>query len=105
MNGALQGTTPKLEIKLPNAVSVDSLIGVELTFKHDGNMSIYGLSDVTPNAVNNTITYNFTEAETLAFNPDEPVYWQARFKTAAGITGTKKAQFSVYDLMSDREMQ
>lgn len=97
----LQGTTPKLEIEIPEEFPVSSIEKVELFFRHQDTRAKYGLSDVTLNAETNTITYNFTESETLAMNPKFPLFWQLRVKVPAGIVGTEKKQVSVLDLMSE----
>lgn len=104
MNTILQGTTPKLEIEMPEAIAVDSVLGLELTFKHNDEVKIVDLSGVTVNTQTNTFTYHFTEEETLALDPRQPLFWQLRVKTSAGITGTAKAQISVLDLISEAVM-
>lgn len=97
----LQGTTPKLEITIPEEFPVSSIEKVELTFSHNGIVTTHGLDDVAVSATANTITYSFTEAETLALDPRAPFWWQLRIKVPAGIVGTEKKQESVLDLLSE----
>ena len=104
MNGILEGTTPSLRIRVPQQIPVTSLIGIELVLRHKGVKTKYGLADMTVDAENNMVAYPFTERQTLDMDPDEPLYWQIRFKTASGIVGTKTARIDVYELRSEEEM-
>lgn len=105
MNGILEGTTPSLRIRVPQQIPVSNLTGVELTLRHKGVKTKYGLSDMIVDAENNIVAYPFTERQTLDLDPDEPLYWQVRFKTSSGIVGTKPARVEVYELMSEEEME
>lgn len=104
MNMILQGTTPQLIITIPETVPLTSVIGVELTISHKDSKNIIGLDDVTVDSENNTITYTFTEAQTLALDPRFPVQWQLRLKTASVIVGTLVQSIKVYDLISEDVM-
>lgn len=97
----LQGTTPKLEIKIPSDFPVNTIEKVELTFLHNGQKNIVDIDGVVLTAQTNTITYTFTETETLALDPKQPLWWQLRIKVPAGIVGTEKKQESVSDLISE----
>ena len=101
MSAILQGTTPKLEITVPESVPLDSVTGIELTMKHRGQKMIYGMSDVDVDTEANTITYSFTEAQTMAMDPRQDLIWQLRLKNATGIVGTLPAAIRVYDLISE----
>ena len=105
MMEALQGTTPTLEITIPQDIPVSNIIGIELTMRHKASKQKYGLSDVTVDSETNTISYRFAEAQTLALDPDYPLWWQLRVKTASGIVGTDKYQIDVKDLMSEDVME
>lgn len=100
----LQGTTPPFVISVPE-IPVTSIIGIELMFYHKGAKTKHDLSDVTVDAEENTLTYNFTETETLALDPDFPLFWQLRIKTASGIVGTLKEEINVEDLISEEVME
>lgn len=69
MNGILQGTTPKLVITIPDTCPLSSVTDIELTMAHKCEKVIYGLADVTIDTEENTVTYAFTEAQTLALDP------------------------------------
>ena len=97
----LQGTTPKLEITIPEEFPVSTITEIELTFSHKDTVTKHGLSDVAVNGEMNTLTYSFTQAETLALDPRAPLWWQLRIKVPAGIVGTEKKQESVLDLISE----
>lgn len=101
MNSILQGTTPTLTIAIdPTDFAVSDIVELELRVKQKNDLSIYGLSDVTIDTAANTVTYRFTEAETLAFIPDVYLFAQMRFYFADGnICGTNQMSFNVDDLI------
>ena len=104
MNGILQGTTPSLVITIPQDVPVSNIIGIELTFQHKDEKTIKTLSDVSVDSEHNTLTYNFTELETLAMDPKFSLVWQLRVKTSSGIVGTLASAVNVFDLISEAVM-
>lgn len=101
MNGILQGTTPKLVITIPVEHMLTAVTEIELTIQHKGTKLLLHLADVTVDTDANTITYAFTEAQTLALDPKEPLLWQLRLKTSNGIVGTLPSEVKVYDLLSE----
>lgn len=104
MNKLLQGTTPKLVITIPAPIAVADVFSVELTFEHVGTKKIVYIDGVTLDTDENTITYRFTERETLDMNPKQPLYWQLRIKTQDGIFGTEQESIDVKDLLSEEVM-
>lgn len=102
----LQGTTPSLEIKIKTSdFLVSDVVKLELALRHSGALSLYSLSDVTVDAENNSFTYKFSEAETLALVPKKPIIFQLRFMFADGsIVGTEPRVLHVADLMSGEVM-
>lgn len=104
MNGILQGTTPKLVITIPDTCPLTSVIDIELTMAHKCEKTIYGIADVTIDTEANTVTYAFTEAQTLALDPKADLIWQLRLKTASEIVGTLPSRVRVYDLLSEVSM-
>ena len=104
MNGILQGTTPHLEITIPDTCPLSAVNAIELTIKHKDQVTKYGMSDVTVDTTNNKITYVFSETQTLALDPKAPVIWQLRLKTSGGILGTAEQEIRVYDLISEDVM-
>lgn len=106
MNSILQGTTPTLTIIIDaDDFAVANVTKLELAMKHNGVVSLYGLDDVTLDSVANSISYSFTEGETLALVPDKPIQFQLRFAFVNGsIVGTKKMTINVSDLISEEVM-
>lgn len=101
MDSILQGTTPTLTIAIdPTDFAVSDIVALELRIKQKNNLTIYGLSDVTLDPDENTVSYLFTEAETLALLPDIWLNVQLRFWFADGnICGTDPMSFNVDDLI------
>ncbi len=104
MNGILQGTTPSLVITIPEGIPVSTITAAELAFKHNGETVLHHLADLTVNSTENTLSYTFTEAETLAMNTVSPLVWQLRIQTADGIYGTTQQRINVIDLISEEEL-
>lgn len=101
MDSILQGTTPTLTIEIDTEdFSVSDIVGLELAVKQQNTVTRYGLSDVTLDTEENTISYTFSEEETLAFIPDILLFVQARFILSGGnIVGTKLMSFNVDDFI------
>ncbi len=104
MNGILQGTTPSLTITIPEEISVSSITALELAFRQMASVTLLHLEDVRMDAEANTITYAFTEAQTLALSPSAPLMWQLRIETADGIFGTPQNRINVLDLISQEAL-
>lgn len=106
MESILQGTTPTLTIAIdPTDFDVSDIVALELTVKQKNNITNYSLADVTIDPIVNTVSYQFKEAETLAFIPDVLLSVQLRFVFADGnICGTDRINFNVDDLISTEEL-
>ena len=106
MDSILQGTTPTLTIAVdPTDFSVGDIVALELAVKQKTNVTLYGLSDVTVDPVANTVSYTFTQAETLAFVPGVWVTVQLRAGFADGnICGTEPMNYNVDELISTEEL-
>lgn len=106
MASILQGTTPSLEITIkPEDFAVSDVVKLEFVLKGGGLDIMKGLADVTLDAEENSITYKFSEAETLALDPKQHLYYQLRFSFPDGsIIGTRKASLRVEDLISEAVM-
>ena len=104
-NSILQGTTPSLKIKIATTdFLVTDVTALELTFQNGSSVIKKSLSDVSVGE-DNSFTYSFTEAETLALNPSQPLLYQFRFGfTGGSIVGTQKATLRVADLISEAVM-
>lgn len=103
----LQGTTPSIEIVIDtDDFSVSDVTALEFTIKHNGAVSIYSLDDVTVDTDANSFIYTFSEAATLALNPDKSLKYQLRFMFSDGsILGTKIMRLQVADLISEDVME
>lgn len=104
MNGILQGTTPSLTITIPEEISVDEITALELAFKQMASVTLLHMADVSLDAEANSITYSFTQAQTLALIPSAPLMWQLRIQTADGIFGTPQGRLNVLDLISQEAL-
>lgn len=105
-NSILQGTTPSLTITInPEDFAVADVVKLELVLQNGPNIIRKALEDVTADTEANSITYTFTEAETLALRPQNALTYQLRFSFQDGsIVGTKKASLRVDDLISEAVM-
>ena len=64
------------------------------------------LEDCIIDSVANTITYHFTQTETLNLLPKQPLNWQLRLVMDDGeIVGTQMAQILISDLISSEVLQ
>lgn len=106
MASILQGTTPSITFNISeDDFAVTDVTKLELTFSNDGNTVKKALDAVALDAVANSITYTFTEAETLALVPSARLYYQLRFGFQDGsIVGTPKASLNVSDLISEEAL-
>lgn len=106
MNSILQGTTPTLTIAVDqDDLLLSDIVELELTFQQVGDPVYKHMPDVTIDTETNTISYHFTQEETLALIPTRLLNWQIRFRMPDGnIIGTTVAQISVSDLISDEVM-
>ena len=102
MSEILQGTTPSLEVTIKKTdFLVTDVTKLEFTIRYNFTTRKYGLSDVTADAVKNSFTYTFTEAETMSMKPGMNVDYQLRFLFGDGhILGTKQMHVAVEDLIS-----
>ena len=103
MFSILQGTTPTLTISVDKTdLLLSEIIGLELVFQQIGDPIKKRMSDVIIETEENTVSYHFTEEETLALTPTRTLNWQIRFKLPdQNIVGTPIAQINVTDLISN----
>ncbi len=106
MASILQGTTPSITFNISeDDFAVTDVTKLELTFSNDGNTVKKALDAVALDAAANSITYTFTESETLQLRPQNALVYQLRFQFQDGsIVGTKKASLRVDDLISEAVM-
>ncbi|MBO7453603.1 MAG: hypothetical protein J6U54_24990 [Clostridiales bacterium] len=90
----LRGTTPPIKIRLKRTdLEVNTIEILELKIWQEAHELIKHLSDVTIDTEDNSINYEMTEEETLAFNTKSTAKIRCRF----GI-GTKRRGTGVYNI-------
>ena len=94
----IQGTTPTISVEVTN-LPIESATAIELTFKSGDTVTRKGLEDVTIEG--NTISYHFTQEETLAFSAAGTLYWQLRVMVDGEVYGIPIQNISVLDLISE----
>lgn len=106
MASILQGTTPSITFNISeDDFAVTDVTKLELVLQNGPTILRKGLTDVSVDAEANSITYTFTEAETLALKPQNALNYQLRFAFQDGsIVGTRKASVRVEDLISEAVM-
>lgn len=105
MSAILQGTTPTIRFGPdPEDFSVDDMTLLELTFCSGSTILYKGLEDVRLDSEQNTFSYTFTEEETLMFDPRISLLCQYRALVRGALVGTKKAEISIEDLISERRL-
>lgn len=96
MNNLLQGTTPYLTISFADTgLDVGSITAAELTFESGIHRSTKALTDMIVNTTDNTLTYHFTEADTLALSTTAAVYWQIFARADGEVYGTKAERLDI----------
>lgn len=97
MNNLLQGTTPTITFDFSDSgLTVSSATKAELTVT-SGNVTVtHALADMTVDSVNNTLSYHFTEAETLTFNSNYDAFYQIYVEVGGEIYGTIKAPCGIF---------
>ena len=107
-NSVLQGTTPTFIIDVdPVDLSLSDIIELELTFKQFNENPVYKhLGDCTIDLESNSVSYHFSEIETLNLNPNRNLSWQIRFVVNNGeIVGTEYANIDVALLLSSEVLK
>jgi len=106
VDAILQGTTPGIQLGIATTdFLVTDIAKLEFAVSNMGVLTRHGLDDVVLDAEHNTITYTFTEAETLALKPIDMLRYQLRCELTDGsIVGTEKMTLRVADLMSEAVM-
>ena len=106
MSEILQGTTPSLKIKIAATdFHVEDVSKLELTIWNGVNQYIKGLSDVTMATEDNSFTYDFTEADTLALDSSKSFKWQMRCMFEDGnIVGTRESAPVTIEPLKSKEV-
>lgn len=104
----LQGTTPILRIRIKMSdLLVSDIAALELTitsrlFKEP---LLKHLPDCDTDNEENSVSYHFSEEETLMFPPEGTIKWQLRLKTFNNeLIGTRENSICMVRLESGRRM-
>lgn len=103
MDEVMQGTTPSLEIEIDKT---DFLVGdvaeLKMIFMNGLSKAIHRLSDFDQDAEANSFTYRFSQEETLALDPFNPIVVKGRAKFSDNsVVGIKEIRIEVSDLEDD----
>lgn len=92
----LQGTTPLFVIPFQDTgISVADFDKAELTLTQKNQKVTHYLNEMIADPEENTLSYHFTEDETLALQKNEPMLWQIYVNIGSEIYGTDSARISV----------
>lgn len=105
LDALLQGTTPRLTITIPDSIPVSEISALELSLTHKEQTTLLHLPDVDLDVEENVIIKRFSEAETLAMDPDYDLTWQLRVKVNNEIVGTQKSRIDIIDLQSEEPIE
>ena len=102
MDAILQGTTPGIEVDFSDEdFSVTDVTKLEYTIANGTAIDIHGLDEVIIDGEANTITYKFSEEETLALDPKARLDYQLRLWFAdGGVIGTDEDYVMVKRLIA-----
>lgn len=95
----MQGTTPELRIKIPDALKVTEAEAVELYILNGYTYCTYTLDDLTLDEDTNSIVKRFTEEETERYTPGRGITVQGRLWYADGTVGFNKISIGVTDMI------
>lgn len=89
----LRGTTPDFVIKVnTDDFVVSDVTKLEVTIWNGTRQTIYGLSDVTVDAIENSFGIHFSEEDTLNLDSSKSFKWQMRCMFEDGnIVGTRES--------------
>ena len=105
MNQILQGTTPTINFDFSDSgISVGDITAAELTVVSKATKITHALSDLSVDSVNGTISYTFTEAETLALDFNSNAFYQLYVEADGVIFGTKKAPVDIFQKIKGEAM-
>jgi hypothetical protein len=105
MDTILQGTTPYLVIDFADTgLDVADFDAAELTVTSGSEKRTYDLDDMDVDAVENTLTYHFSEGDTLALSATAAVFWQIYVKVDDEVFGTRPEQVKIFTKMKGEAM-
>ena len=106
MNGILRGTTPDFVIKVKQEdFLITDVTKLEVTVWNGSKQTIYGLSDVTLDTVQNAFGIHFSEADTLNLDSSKSFKWQMRAMFEDGnIVGTRESAPIEVDPLKSKEV-
>ena len=92
----LQGTTPLFVIPFEGTgISVSDFDKAELTLTQKGQKTTHYLGEMIADPEENTLSYHFSETETLALQKNESMMWQIFVKIGSEVYGTDSAKISI----------
>jgi len=97
----MQGTTPRITLTIStDDFLLSNVTEIEFYVQNGGRTTVTTLDDLLVDTAENTVTKEFSEAETAALTPRTPVEVQARFHFADGsIVGINKVRLAVADML------
>lgn len=100
MSGIMRGTTPTIEIEIDTEdFLLSELTAIELYVRNGNTTTTHTKDDLTIDESENVLSYQLTEAETKAFDPQFPVIVQMRGWYADGnVIGIEKLVFDTADM-------
>lgn len=106
MENLLQGTTPYLVIDFTDTgLDVSDLTAAELTLKSGFTKLTYALPSMTVDTSANTLTYHFTENDTLTLSTTAAVTWQVFVKFGGEIYGTEAERVNIFRKEKEEAME
>lgn len=92
----LQGTTPLFVIPFEGTgISVSDFDKAELTLTQKGQKTTHYLGEMIADPEENTLSYHFSETETLALQKNESMMWQIFVKIGSEVYGTDSDKISI----------
>lgn len=92
----LQGTTPLFVIPFKGTgISVSDFDKAELTLTQKGQKVTHYLNEMLADPEENTLSYHFSEAETLALAKSEAMQWQIYVQIGSEVYGTDSERIMV----------
>lgn len=98
MDELLQGTTPYLLMGFDGTgLDVADITAAELTIASGRQKFTKALADMTADTSENTLSYHFTESETLLLSTTAAVSWQLFVSVDGEIYGTKAERLAIFE--------
>lgn len=97
-----RGTTPIIVLELPDDIIVSDIAAAYMTMQVSGETVIEKeLTDMSVNTAQNTLSYKFTQAETLSLVAGTLVKYQWRFRVGTDAYATQVYQVPAEVILKD----